>query len=83
MSAKLKYEVIAVTGKYKDKEGNEKSKWLKCGVVLQTDKGFSLKLEAIPIGSDGWFSLREPQKKESSQSAQRPTEPEFDDDLPW
>jgi len=62
--SKKKYDVVAVTGKYTDREGNEKNRYMNCGVVIQTEKGFSLKLEAVPIGSDGWFMLFEPKEKQ-------------------
>lgn len=41
----------------------EKVYWKKIGVVLQGDKGFSMKLEFIPVGWDGWASLFEPKPK--------------------
>ena len=44
MAAKLRYEVIAIMGKYINAQGEEKNRWTKLGVVLQSDKGFSLKL---------------------------------------
>lgn len=43
--ATRKYDVVAVIGSYKDAQGNEKNRYLNCGVVLSTDKGFRLKLE--------------------------------------
>lgn len=58
-------EVTAVTGKYKDKDGNEKSRYMKLGVVMDTKNGPMLKLEAIPLGWDGWAYLNEPKEKES------------------
>jgi len=78
MSAKKKYDVVAVTGTYTDRNGEEKKRYLNCGVVLQSDKGFSLKLEAVPVGSDGWFYLFEPREKEE-KPAPAP-KPSFDDD---
>lgn len=85
--AKLKYEVIAKTGTYTNKDGEEKARYMKCGVVLLTEKGFSLKLEAIPVGSDGWFFLSEPKEKEarnpSPQAAKAGAAAEFDDPIPF
>lgn len=60
----VKYEVIAKTGTYTNKNGEEKNSWMKCGVVMETQRGLSLKLEAMPVNSDGWFILSEPKKKE-------------------
>ena len=47
--------------------GEEKTKWTRCGVVFESDKGLSLKLDYIPVSSNGWFSLFEP-KDRSQQS---------------
>ena len=61
----IKYEVIAKTGTYTNKQGEEKNRWLKAGVVMETKNGgLALKLEAIPVGSDGWFTLTEPKEYE-------------------
>lgn len=76
---KVKYEVVAVTGKYTNGAGEEKKRYLKCGVVLEGDKGLSLKLEAVPVGADGWFYLFEPKQKEERQQSRPAPEPDFDD----
>jgi len=65
----VKFEVIAKTGTYTDKNGQEKNRWTKCGVVMETAKGLSLKLESLPIGSDGWFILSEPKPKDDRQGS--------------
>jgi len=48
--------------------GEEKTRWLKCGVMIEGKKGPRLKLESLPIGvtTEGggiWFSLFEPEDK--------------------
>jgi len=61
----IAYEVMASTGSYTDKNGDEKRRWMKCGIVMTTKTGgLALKLEAVPVGSDGWFSLFEPKAKD-------------------
>ena len=53
--------VCAPTGKY-IKDGEEKTRWATCGVLMQTDKGYRIKLETIPVGGEGqglWFSVFE------------------------
>ena len=72
---------MARTGSYTDRDGNEKSRWTKCGVVFESSNGLSLKLESVPVGNDwnGFFSLFEP--KPRTQPA--PASPEFDDDVPF
>lgn len=75
----IKFDVMAKTGTYTDKEGNEKSRWQKCGVVFEGDKGWSLKLEAIPVGEwNGWFSLFEPKNDKP-----RPVQTQNEDEPPW
>ena len=66
----VKYELIAKTGTYTNKAGEEKNRWMKCGVVMETARGLSLKLEAVPIGSDGWFILSEPKPADKPKPAQ-------------
>lgn len=56
----IAYEVIAVTGTYTNKQGEEKKRWQKIGVVMQGARGLSLKMEAVPVGWDGWATLAEP-----------------------
>lgn len=71
--AKVRYEVVT---KREGKDG--KVFWNKIGVVLQSDKGFSLKLESVPVGWDGWASLFEPKAKEGTKTQREPG-----DDAPW
>jgi hypothetical protein len=67
----IKYEVTAVTGKYTDREGNEKNRYAKLGVIMQTKNGFMLKLESIPLQWDGWAYLNEPRKDEKPENVRR------------
>jgi hypothetical protein len=41
--------------------------------------GLALKLEAIPVGSDGWFSLFEPKAKDEQPRRQASIADEPDD----
>lgn len=65
------YEVTVVTGKYQDRDGKEKSRYMTIGAVLETKNGPMLKLEAVPVGWDGWAYLNEPKEREGQQQAQR------------
>jgi hypothetical protein len=58
------YEVIASTGTYTNKQGEEKKRWQKIGVVMQGKNGLTLKMESVPIGWDGWATLAEPKAKD-------------------
>jgi hypothetical protein len=85
----VKYEVSAITGKYTDKEGKEKNRYVKMGVVLETKTGLMLKLEAIPVGFDGWAFLNEPRDQAATggdrpASRSAPKQESFpDDDIPF
>ena len=68
--AKLRYKVCV------KQEGKDKTYWKQIGVVLQGDKGFSLKLEAVPVAWDGWAQMFEPDKDE-------PKKPEPAEDIPF
>lgn len=81
--ATRKYDVC-VARKGKD----EKTYWTKVGVILKSDKGYSLKMEVVPVGWDGWASLFEPKEKEQPQQQQRQPDRtgganQMDDDIPW
>ena len=84
------YEAIAITGTYTDKNGEEKKRWVKCGVVMSTKSGgLTLKLEALPTVFDGWISLVEPKEKESdapppaARPATKPRPSLTDDQIPF
>ncbi|SEJ54755.1 hypothetical protein [Frateuria terrea] len=85
----IQYEVTAITGKYTDRDGNEKNRYAKLGVVMETKNGPMLKLETIPLGWDGFAYLNEPRAKDEQPRGQRqgnrapaqsPNDPE---DLPF
>jgi hypothetical protein len=53
------------SGKYV-KDGEEKTRWMNVGILLETDKGMRIKLEAIPIVTDQnglWLSVFEPREQ--------------------
>lgn len=70
------YKVSATSGKYTDKEGNEKNRYVDMGVVMETKNGPMLKLEAIPVGWDGWAYLNEPKQREEGEQQQRQARPQ-------
>ena len=76
-----KYDVCVA-----QKGQGDKTYWTKVGVVIETTKGLSLKLEAIPVAWDGWASLFEPREK-GDRPAQKnkgaPADQMPDDDIPF
>ena len=90
MASKIIYNVVAKTGSYVDREGNQKNRWTKCGIVLQNDQGqCSMKLEQLPVGmasEDGsaglWFSLFEPDTNAGGQRPQQQRQDAFGHNVP-
>lgn len=81
---KVKYEAMAKAGSY-EKDGVTKTRWHKVGVVLQGDKGFSLKIESLPINFDGWVSFFEPRENTTAAPAtKKPSSfADLEDDIPF
>lgn len=68
----LRYEVKADAGEYKDAQGVMKRKYIKIGVVIDgKNGGFTLKLESIPVGWNGWAFLSEPEARGNRGAPQR------------
>ena len=74
----VKYEAMARGEKYTNASGEEKQRWIKCGVVLETKNGMSMKLESIPVNFDGWLSLFEPKPRDDQQRSRQ-----ADSDIPF
>ena len=82
------YDVVAIIGKYTNKQGEEKKQYLTIGSVLENEKGLSLKLTSIPLGWDGWAGLYIPKEKEGDARQEKPaskvSKPDpFDNDDPF
>jgi hypothetical protein len=57
--------VVAANGSF-IQDGVEKTRWIRCGVALQTDKGIRIKLDAVPVGEwDGWLAIYEEEQGQS------------------
>lgn len=74
-----KYEVTAVTGKYTDSSGKEKSRYQTIGAIIETKNGPMLKLESVPLNWDGWAYLNEPKPREDRQERSKQGQPGQDD----
>ena len=73
-----KYDVVAIVGKRRD----DKPNYVRVGAVFETERGLSMKLDAIPAGNEwnGWLSFFEPQSR--TQQASKPAA-DLNDDVPW
>lgn len=71
--AKKIYDAVATIGKYKDRNGETRKRYINVGSVFETDKGqLSLKLDAVPVGQDwsGWVSFFEPKERDGGNQRQ-------------
>lgn len=91
-------ELVAPMGTYL-KDGQEKTRWQKCGILLQTDKGMRVKIEVLPVSRPEagglWLQVfekddkpqqnqRQSQRSAPQQSQQSVTAEDFsDDNLPF
>jgi hypothetical protein len=86
----ITHEIIARGETYKDKEGNDKTRWIRCGVVMDTKSGGqAIHLESLPINFDGWLMMKEPMPKEnqkpyskSGSVSEKPIE-DIESDIPF
>jgi hypothetical protein len=85
--ARLVGKIACPNGTYM-KDGVEKTKWLNVGVLLETDKGFRIKLDCMPIDpGEGWFQVFEEDKQtqptEGFRAPAQATEKAGEDDVPF
>lgn len=79
-----KFDLVATAGTYTDKQGNEKKRYVKCGVVMESEKGMSVKIESLPIGFNGWLSCFEPKPAEGRTRKPDSGMPaDMDSDIPF
>ena len=68
------HKVVATTGTYKDRDGNEKKRYTQCGIAFTDDQGrISIKLDAVPVTPEwsGWLSLF-PMDDDRQEARQQP-----------
>lgn len=95
MAMKKTHDAVYAGEKYTDNNGNEKTRYTNVGVLLQRDDGsMTMKLEAIPVGFNGWINFYEPKPKEGEAPKQERARPQrqssapahddpFGDDVPF
>jgi DNA topoisomerase IA len=74
----IKYDAVAVQ-RY-EQNGEEKKRYIKCGVVFDGAKGMSLKIESLPVPFDGWLQFYEPKEKDAQKA--KPAK-DAGDDIPF
>ena len=80
--SKIKFDVV-VGRNYKGAGGDERVSWTNIGRVIanKDGQGFSLKIDAVPVGWDGWASLFEPKPKEAGNKP--PAQERDPDEIPF
>lgn len=77
MAMKKTHDAVYAGEKYTDNNGNEKTRYTNVGVLLQRDDGsMTMKLEAIPVGFNGWINFYEPKPKEGEAPKQERARPQ-------
>ena len=74
MASRKTHDAVATVGTYKDRNGNEKKRYVNVGSVFTDDDGRqSLKLDSVPVGPEwsGWISFYEPKERDNSDNRGR------------
>jgi len=78
------YEVVAIVGKYTNKDGQEKNRYQRLGSVVETrNESLMLKIDMIPVienGWSGWCYLNPPRPKENYSGLPKD---EYDENIPF
>lgn len=83
MASRKTHDAVATVGTYKDRNGNEKKRYINIGSVFTDDDGrLSLKLDSVPVGPEwsGWVSFYEPKEREGAGHQERPVAQTYRDD---
>lgn len=79
-------ELVAKSGEYTNKQGEKKTRYIKVGVINESDKGRSYKLES-PFLPEGGMWLYERDLPSKDDQTNRPTSAppvsELDQDVPF
>lgn len=69
MPSRKAYDIVTVTGEYKDRDGNTKKRYINLGVIIEHDDGgLSLIMESIPVGWTGKAYLYKPKSKDGGEA---------------
>jgi hypothetical protein len=83
-------KAVATTGKYNDRNGNEKNRYVTVGSLFKRDDGsVCLKLDSVPVGPgfEGWINFYDiedgQQSAPQTAAPQQPAPAALDDDIPF
>jgi Single-stranded DNA-binding protein len=77
MAMKKTHDAVYAGEKYTDREGNEKTRYVNVGALFARDDGsLTMKLEAVPVGFNGWINFYEPKPKDGEAPRQERSRPQ-------
>ena len=72
MAMKKTHDAVYAGDKYTDRDGNEKTRYVNVGALFARDDGsMTMKLEAVPVGFNGWINFYEPKPRDGEQRQER------------
>jgi len=77
----LKYEIIALVGKYTNQSGEQKNRYQRIGSIIETKNVLMMKLDQMPVfegGWSGWAYLNVPKPKDVPNGY-----PKDDEEIPF
>jgi hypothetical protein len=78
-------KAVTVTGKYTDRSGQEKNRYLRVGTLFERPDGTQcVKIDAIPVGEPGWTGWINFYDLDDGKQAEKPEGgDETDDEVPF
>jgi hypothetical protein len=80
------FDLMYPGGQYTDREGQEKTRWLKCGAVIETKDGKKkVKLESLPVEFNGWLECfaNQPHEQAARTTAAQSEPDDLGGDIPY
>lgn len=79
--------IVATTGTYKDRDGNDKKQYTNIGTLFERPDGSQcIKLDAVPVGWDGWGNFYDIEQKQSAHNEAKANgyqRDELDSEIPF
>ena len=77
MAMKKSHDAVYAGEKYTDRDGNEKTRFVNVGALLERDDGsLTMKLESIPVNFNGWINFYPPKPKDGEQPQRQASRPQ-------
>lgn len=79
-------DIMFPNGTYTNKDGQEKTNWIRCGSLLEKDGKQKIKLDVIPTEWSGWFEVFSAEPRDNARAkteAKAAGRDEFEDEVPF